>query len=138
MPLDKRKTRADSEALTTPAVVSLSKNASLVGRYFCLSRSSPETLDKLEHEHSFGSELDATSAVRPLVSSRYDERTVLVLENLALFLDDLQWLDAATPDLLEDLLSRLDVHYLMLIGAYRNNEVNSGHVLMRWLVSRRA
>ena len=52
---------------------------------------------------------------------------------LALFLDDLQWLDAATLDLLEDLLSQPDVQCLMLIGAYRDNEVNSGHPLMRKL-----
>src|SRR5207248_5783498 len=31
---------------------------------------------------------------------------------LALFLDDLQWLDAATLDLLEDLLTRDDLRYL--------------------------
>ena len=52
---------------------------------------------------------------------------------LALFLDDLQWLDAATLDLLEDLLTRPDVQHLMLIGAYRDNEVNSTHPLMRKL-----
>jgi PAS domain S-box-containing protein len=52
---------------------------------------------------------------------------------LALFLDDLQWLDAATLDLLEDLLTRPDVQHLMLIGAYRDNEVNSDHPLMRRL-----
>ncbi len=52
---------------------------------------------------------------------------------LALFLDDLQWLDAATLDLLEDLLTRPDVQHLMLIGAYRDNEVSSTHPLMRKL-----
>jgi len=52
---------------------------------------------------------------------------------LALFLDDLQWLDAATLDLLEDLLTRPDVRHLMLIGAYRDNEVDSTHPLMRKL-----
>ena len=52
---------------------------------------------------------------------------------LALFFDDLQWLDAATLDLLEDLLSNPDVQHLMLIGAYRDNEVKSGHPLMRKL-----
>ena len=46
---------------------------------------------------------------------------------LALFLDDLQWLDAATLDFLEDLLTQGDVHHLMLVGAYRDNEVNSSH-----------
>jgi PAS domain S-box-containing protein len=50
---------------------------------------------------------------------------------LALFLDDLQWLDAATLDLLEDLLTRSDLQHLMLIGAYRDNEVSADHPLMR-------
>ena len=52
---------------------------------------------------------------------------------LALFLDDLQWLDAATLDLLEDLLTRTDVQHLLVIGAYRDNEVNPSHPLMRKL-----
>ena len=52
---------------------------------------------------------------------------------LALFLDDLQWLDAATLDLLEDLLTQADLQHLMLIGAYRDNEVTAAHPLMRKL-----
>jgi serine/threonine protein kinase len=52
---------------------------------------------------------------------------------LALFLDDLQWIDAATLDLLDDLLTRSDVTHLMLIGAYRDNEVDSTHPLRRRL-----
>jgi predicted ATPase len=52
---------------------------------------------------------------------------------LALFLDDLQWLDAATLDLLEHLLTQTDVRHLLLIGAYRDNEVTSAHPLMRKL-----
>ena len=52
---------------------------------------------------------------------------------LALFLDDLQWLDAATLDLLEDLLSRPEMKHLLVIGAYRDNEVNPTHPLMRKL-----
>jgi PAS domain S-box-containing protein len=52
---------------------------------------------------------------------------------LALFLDDLQWLDAATLDVLEDLLTQPDVQHLMLIGAYRDNEVSSAHPLVRKL-----
>ena len=50
---------------------------------------------------------------------------------LALFLDDLQWLDAATLDLLEDLVTRSDLRHLLLIGAYRDNEVNTSHPLVR-------
>jgi PAS domain S-box-containing protein len=52
---------------------------------------------------------------------------------LALFLDDLQWLDAATLDLLEDLLTQPDVRHLLLIGAYRDNEVNVPHPLLHKL-----
>src|SRR6202030_1763587 len=52
---------------------------------------------------------------------------------LALFLDDLQWLDAATLDLLEDLLTQSDLQYLLLIGAYRDDEVMPTHPLMRKL-----
>ena len=52
---------------------------------------------------------------------------------LALFLDDLQWLDAATLDLMEDLLTNPDVEHVMLIGAYRDNEVAPTHPLMRKL-----
>jgi PAS domain S-box-containing protein len=54
---------------------------------------------------------------------------------LSVFLDDLQWLDTATLDLLEDLLTSPDVQHLMLIGAYRNNEVSPGHPLMRKLAT---
>jgi len=52
---------------------------------------------------------------------------------LAIFFDDLQWLDAATLDLMEDLLTRPGVEHLMLIGAYRDNEVDPTHPLMRRL-----
>jgi PAS domain S-box-containing protein len=52
---------------------------------------------------------------------------------LALFLDDLQWLDAATLDLLKDLLTQSDLNHLMLIGAYRDNEVDGTHPLTRKL-----
>lgn len=52
---------------------------------------------------------------------------------LALFLDDLQWLDPATLDLLEDLLTGSDLQSLMLIGAYRDNEVTASHPLVRKL-----
>jgi serine/threonine protein kinase len=52
---------------------------------------------------------------------------------LALFLDDLQWLDAATLDLLEDLLTQTDVRHVLLIGAYRDNEVTAAHPLRRTL-----
>ena len=52
---------------------------------------------------------------------------------LALFLDDLQWLDTATLDLLEHLVTHSEVRHLMLVGAYRDNEVGPAHPLMRTL-----
>ena len=52
---------------------------------------------------------------------------------LALFLDDLQWLDAATLDVLEDLLVQDDLAHLLVVGAYRDNEVGPTHPLMRRL-----
>jgi PAS domain S-box-containing protein len=52
---------------------------------------------------------------------------------LALFLDDLQWLDAATLELLEHLVCDPNVRHLMLVGAYRDNEVSSSHPLLRTL-----
>jgi PAS domain S-box-containing protein len=52
---------------------------------------------------------------------------------LTLFLDDLQWLDAATLEFLEDLLIQQDLSHLLVVGAYRDNEVDSTHPLTRKL-----
>ncbi|MFC0576337.1 AAA family ATPase [Paraburkholderia solisilvae] len=52
---------------------------------------------------------------------------------LTLFLDDLQWLDSATLDLIEHLIVHPDVHDLLLVGAYRDNEVGPAHPLARTL-----
>ena len=52
---------------------------------------------------------------------------------LALFLDDLQWLDPATLELLEQLMTDPATRYLMLVGAYRDNEVTSSHPLTQTL-----
>src|SRR3981189_410755 len=52
---------------------------------------------------------------------------------LALFLDDLQWLDAATLDLLAHLVTHSEVRHLLLVGAYRDNEIGPAHPLLRTL-----
>ena len=49
---------------------------------------------------------------------------------LVIFLDDLQWVDSATLKLIELMMTDIDTQYLFLIGAYRDNEVNSTHPLM--------
>jgi len=52
---------------------------------------------------------------------------------LALFVDDLQWLDTATLDLIEHLVTHPEVRHLLLVGAYRDNEVGPSHALTRTL-----
>ena len=47
---------------------------------------------------------------------------------LVMFLDDLQWADSASLKLMQLLMA--DTGYLLLIGAYRDNEVNPAHPLM--------
>lgn len=49
---------------------------------------------------------------------------------LVLFLDDLQWADSASLKLLQLLTTSPDGLSLLLIGAYRDNEVNPTHALM--------
>ncbi|MFB2768286.1 AAA family ATPase [Pelatocladus sp. BLCC-F211] len=49
---------------------------------------------------------------------------------LVLFLDDLQWTDSASLKLIQLLLSDPDSKYLLIIAAYRDNEVNPTHPLM--------
>jgi PAS domain S-box-containing protein len=48
---------------------------------------------------------------------------------LAIFLDDLQWIDSATLNLIELMLLDEQAQSLFLIGAYRDNEVNPTHPL---------
>jgi predicted ATPase/two-component sensor histidine kinase len=49
---------------------------------------------------------------------------------LAIFLDDLQWVDAASLQLIQVLMTA-KVSCLFLIGAYRENEVSPAHPLMQ-------
>jgi PAS domain S-box-containing protein len=56
---------------------------------------------------------------------------------LAILLDDLQWLDVTTLDLIETLLARSDLRHLLLIGAYRHNEVDAKHLLTQKLAATR-
>lgn len=48
---------------------------------------------------------------------------------LALFLDDLQWADLASLDLIASLATNPESHNVLLIGTYRDNEVDEGHPL---------
>ena len=48
---------------------------------------------------------------------------------LVMFLDDLQWADSASLSLMQVLMAESDTGYLLLIGAYRDNEVSPAHPL---------
>ena len=49
---------------------------------------------------------------------------------LVMFLDDLQWADSASLQLMQLLMSESGIGYLLVIGAYRDNEVFAAHPLM--------
>lgn len=48
---------------------------------------------------------------------------------LVIFLDDLQWSDIPTLNLIKQLVLSEELDYVLLIGAYRNNEVDATHPL---------
>jgi ABC-type dipeptide/oligopeptide/nickel transport system ATPase component len=52
---------------------------------------------------------------------------------LVIFLDDLQWADRASLKLLEILATTNEAQTLLLIGAYRDNEVNPTHPIMQMI-----
>jgi PAS domain S-box-containing protein len=61
-------------------------------------------------------------------------RVFATLEHpLVIFLDDLQWADLASLNLLKLLMNEGDRGYLFIIGAYRDNEVFPAHPLMLML-----
>ncbi len=54
---------------------------------------------------------------------------------LVLFLDDLQWSDAPTLELLAKIIGQDSIPYLFLIGGYRDNEVGPAHLLHQTLAA---
>ncbi|MEG4281883.1 AAA family ATPase [Microcoleus sp. A006_D1] len=50
---------------------------------------------------------------------------------LVIFLDDLQWADSATLKLMQLLITDPEQQYLLVIGAYRDNEVSPTHPLIQ-------
>ena len=54
---------------------------------------------------------------------------------LVLFIDDLQWLDGATLDLLQRLITDSGLRRVLVLGAYRDDEVGESHPLTRTLAA---
>ena len=52
---------------------------------------------------------------------------------LVIFLDDLQWADSASLNLIQLMISEADTKHLLLVGAYRDNEVSLNHPLIKTL-----
>ena len=52
------------------------------------------------------------------------------LKGLVLFIDDLQWSDVSTIELLRSIAVRKDIPSLLIVGAYRDDEVTDSHPLM--------
>ncbi|MFH1530852.1 MAG: protein kinase [Pseudomonadota bacterium] len=84
--------------------------------------------------------LGAQPAVPGLPPAESHNRFNLVFQNflgvfareehpLVLFLDDLQWADNASLNLVRTLMTGPESRYLLIIGAYRDNEVDAKHPL---------
>ncbi len=75
-------------------------------------------------------ELSGTSAQNRfnLLFQKFTQVFTSAEHPLVVFLDDLQWADSASLNLLQILMT--DTSHLFIIGAYRDNEVNSGHPLI--------
>lgn len=68
-----------------------------------------------------------------LLFQRFIQVFTRVEHPLVIFLDDLQWADAASLQLMQILLGEADLGYLLLIGAYRDQEVSATHPLCQTL-----
>jgi predicted ATPase/signal transduction histidine kinase len=52
---------------------------------------------------------------------------------IALFIDDLQWADSASLQLIANLMTDSEARHLLIIAAYRDNEVDPSHPMVRAL-----
>jgi len=88
--------------------------------------------------------IGAQQAVQPLGPTETQNRFKMVFQNfirvfcepehpLVIFLDDLHWADSASLRLVELMMSDEETHYLLLIGAYRDNLVDDEHALQTTL-----
>lgn len=51
---------------------------------------------------------------------------------LVIFIDDLQWSDVSSFNLLRNILINKDLNNLLIIGAYRDNEITTGHLFLQF------
>ncbi|HVJ18360.1 MAG TPA: AAA family ATPase [Polyangiaceae bacterium] len=73
-----------------------------------------------------------------LVFRRFVSAIARAEQPLVLFLDDLQWADSDSLSLVTHLLSHPDTRHLLVVGAYRDNEVDASHPLLQTVDALRA
>lgn len=90
-----------------------------------------------ELERIIGKQPEVPEVTASAAQNRFNlllQKFIQVFSNLehplVIFLDDLQWADSASLHLIQLLISQIDTAYLLLIGAYRDNEVSAAHPLM--------
>jgi predicted ATPase/signal transduction histidine kinase len=89
-----------------------------------------------ELEHIIGKQQPLTELSGSAAQNRFNflfQKFIQVFTSrdhpLVVFLDDLQWADLASLKLMQLLVDQSQQEYLLLIGAYRDNEVSSTHLL---------
>ncbi|MFN6460750.1 MAG: AAA family ATPase [Nostoc sp. DedVER02] len=87
-------------------------------------------LEKIIGEQPPAVELSGTAAQNRfnLLFQKFTQVFTTKEHPLVMFLDDLQWADSASLKLMQLLMA--DTGHLLIIGAYRDNEVNPAHPLM--------
>ncbi|XZN92794.1 MAG: AAA family ATPase [Microcoleus sp.] len=87
-------------------------------------------LEKIIGKQPLATELSGNAAQNRfnLIFKKFLQVFTVKKHPLVMFLDDLQWADSASLNLLELLME--DSGYLLVLGAYRDNEVSPGHPLM--------
>jgi predicted ATPase/signal transduction histidine kinase len=90
-----------------------------------------------ELEQIIGKQPDAIELTGSAAQNRFNLVFIKFMEvfatpehPLVMFLDDLQWADSASLNLMKLLMSQTEGGYLFIIGAYRDNEVFPTHPLM--------
>lgn len=90
-----------------------------------------------EKQSKLGGYVQREARNRFIFSFRSLMRVVsLYISPLVIILDDLQWADGASLDLLEGLLSGCDqnsINSILIVGIYRSNEVDEAHRLSKTL-----
>lgn len=92
-------------------------------------------LENIIRQQPFVAELSGTAAQNRfnLLFQKFVRVFTTKEHPLVMFFDDLQWADSASLNLIKLLMSDTESGYLLIIGAYRDNEVFPAHPLMLML-----